>query len=145
MTFSGRETAGLMVLIRSAAKVLLFGAAIACGAGCHSVRPAQRSPAPAELGGSSPPEQITPVQAANRQLAALADGDPAAIRAWEYCDVTNALPALDASDGVLSSTARLRAAFDKTYGPGQLVNLCPTIAAPGVHLPEGTSAKIEDN
>src|SRR5262249_3065337 len=109
----------------------LLIAALACGVGCRSVHP--HSTAPASTAAShvaepSPLEQLDPIQAANRQLAALAEGDLAAITFWEYCEVTNALPALKASDGVLAATGRLRIAFDKAYGPGRLVKVCPTIA-----------------
>src|SRR5262249_44399085 len=52
-------------------------------------------------------------------------------------------PALEAGDEVLSATARLRAAFDHAYGPGQLVKLSPTIAAPGAHFPADAKVKID--
>jgi predicted choloylglycine hydrolase len=129
------------------AKLWLLAAAVGCGVGCRSVAPhsatAATSTAAPHVAEASPLEQLEPIQAANRQLAALAEGDLAAISSWEYCDVTNALPALKASDGVLAATGRLRIAFDKTYGAGRLVKVCPTIAAPGAHLPLHATAKIE--
>src|SRR5215831_1805364 len=117
------------------AAALLFG-------GCRNV---QQHSAPTVAGARefSRLEQLDPVQAANRQLAALVSGDQAEISSWEYCDVTNALPALDASDAVLAATARLRIAFDNAYGAGRLVKLCPTIAAPGAHLPANAAVKID--
>src|SRR5262249_40395135 len=89
--------------------------------------------------------RLTPLQSVNRQLRALANGEIADIRFWEYCNVSNALPALDASDAVLSSTAHLRATFDSTFGRGKLVAACPMIVAPGAHYPPNAAVKVDGN
>lgn len=132
--------------MRKLLNFLLFVTTVACLAGCRSVPPRSATasvPQAPRVAEPSPREQLDPIQAANRQLAALAEGDVAEISSWEYCDVTNALPALKASDEVLAATGRLRIAFDKAFGAGRLVKMCPTIAAPGAHLPSNATVKID--
>jgi predicted choloylglycine hydrolase len=129
--------------IRWPLRNLLLAATVGCLLGCRSVPPPPSSANRAADTASLPPDQINPLQAVNRELAAIADGDPLSIRAWEYCDVTNAFPALDACDVVVSATAQVRKAFDKAYGAGRLRRLCPAIVAPGKHYPAEASVKIE--
>jgi hypothetical protein len=132
--------------MRNSLRVVFVAAAMACGAGCRSVPPdsAYTSlPAAAVNTESVPTKEIGPIEAANRQLSAIARGDVEEIRSWEYCDVTNALPGLRAGDEVLAATARMRIAFDKEYGAGRLVKVCPMIASPGSHIPTDARVKID--
>src|SRR6476659_903291 len=118
---------------------LLLGTVLAGGVGCSVSRPAQTAAA-----NSAPAGELTPVQAWNNYLQILAEGDEAAIRACIYVHPAEKEEArLERSVAVISSTARLRKAFDEAYGSGRLVKFGFHCIQPGARLPAESTFKID--
>ena len=128
-----------MTRARTITTLLLLATVLAGGVGCSVSRPA-----PTAAANSAPAGELTPVQAWNNYLGILAEGDEAAIRACIYVHPGEKEKArLERSVAVISSTARLRKAFDEAYGSGRLVKLGFHCALPEARLPADSSFEIQ--
>ncbi len=137
------EQARMSLTIRQLANLAtatFVGAWLAGGSGCTSPRQAP----PTENRATLPPSALNPVQAWNRYLGILAEGDKTAIRACIYLHPgPDEQARLEGSIGVLSSSAALRKACDQVYGPGRLAGLGFHCFTPGSRLPSHSTFKIE--
>jgi isopenicillin-N N-acyltransferase-like protein len=126
------------------AAVIFISALVIGGPGCSSPRPA----APAQTSASPQSGELNPVQAWNKYLGVLAEGDKDAIRACVYLPPgasEQEQARLDGSIAGLSSSAALRKAFDQAYGPGRLAALGFHCFIPGTHVSPQSTFKIEGN
>ncbi len=122
--------------------VIFIGALVFAGPGCRS----PRTSAPAQAVAPLSPGELNPVQAWNRYLGILAEGDPKAIRGCVYLPPgasEQEQARLDRSIAVLSSFAALRKAFDQAYGPGRLAALGFHCFTPGTQVSPHSTFKIE--
>ncbi len=105
-----------------------------------------RQSAPPQTGAPPQSGELNPVQAWNRYLGILAEGDAKAIRACVYLPPgagEQEQARLDGSIEVLSSSAALRKAFDQAYGPGRLAALGFHCFIPGTQVSRQSTVKIE--
>jgi len=126
--------------VRKAAGFILLAALAGGGAGCklttESSTSATKPPRPTQ--------ELTPIQAYDKYLLALADGNEERIRGFIHVHPGEGERArLEGSISVLGSAARLRKAFDRAYGTGRLVKLGFHCHTPESHLPAESSFKIE--
>ena len=130
----------LLKQLANQAAIIFISAQVVGGLGCSSPRPSAQAQISAPLQSG----ELNPVQAWNKYLGVLAEGDKEALRASIYLHPgTNEQARLDASIAVLGSSADLRRAFDRAYGSGRLATLGFHCFSPGAQLPQQTTFKIE--
>jgi hypothetical protein len=101
------------------AAVIFIGALVFAGPGCRS----PRTSAPAQAVAPPSSGELNPIQAWNRYLRLLAEGDQDAIRASVYAHPDSSEPILENSIAVYHSVAGLHQAFDQAYGTNSLTRL----------------------
>jgi hypothetical protein len=130
----------LLKQLANQAAIIFISAQVVGGLGCSSPRPSAQAQISAPLQSG----ELNPVQAWNKYLGVLAEGDKEALRASIYLHPgTNEQARLDGSIAVLGSSADLRRAFDQAYGSGRLAALGFHCFSPGAQLPQQTTFRIE--
>ena len=82
------------------------------------------------------------IQAVNRQLQAIVEGDVAGIRASCRTTTDDDARRVDAAAAMYASVASMRRAFDEAYGRGQLARLGFRCLSPGLRLPPRAQFRI---
>jgi hypothetical protein len=122
------------------AAIIFIGTLVFAGSGCRS----QRTSAPAQAVAPPSSDELNPIQAWNRYLRLLAEGDRDAIRSSVCTHPDSSEPILENTVAVYHSVAGLRRAFDQAYGVNSLAAVgfhCFTLQS---QLPSrGSSFKIE--
>jgi isopenicillin-N N-acyltransferase like protein len=85
------------------------------------------------------------IQAFNREIHALAEGDAAGVRASCYASNDDESRTLEAAAAFHASIARMRRAFDEAYGPGRLVQLGFRCITPDLRLPARPNFRMSGN